>query len=266
MSGPDFTENLRLACTSRRSVSQVCREIGLNRQQFNRYINGETKPSAHNLARIAAYFDVQPSDFQLSPSQFRSCLEKPISLGSEADPLLAGFPGDIGALRKHLGYYQTYHLSLSWPGEVVRSCSRLEEKDQMVHVKTIERIRDKEAEIQQFTKYTGLASCLRNRIFIVERSPGDQPMIAQTILMPFGEHQRNYLKGVSLGVAWRKQNTPYSTPMIWRYAGSNPDMKQLLSRCGVVSPKSSSLPPVVRRFLFEETPNEQISSDPMLIV
>ena len=39
-----FTVNLRAACATRRSISEVCREIGINRQQFNRYISGEARP------------------------------------------------------------------------------------------------------------------------------------------------------------------------------------------------------------------------------
>ena len=54
----NFSNNLRSLCADYGSIAQVCRDIGLNRQQFNRYLNGSGMPSAHNLRRIVQHFDV----------------------------------------------------------------------------------------------------------------------------------------------------------------------------------------------------------------
>jgi len=242
-------DNLKAACATQRSISHICREVGINRQQFNRYINGETIPSPHNLARIAAYFGIASGDFALPPRIFAERLHRPERGGAEASDLFKGFPGDLTALRRHVGYFQTYHLSPSWPGFVVCSCSRMHEDHGQVHVKSVERIRDRENEIQQYTKYVGLASFQRNRIFIYERAKGRNTMLSQTILMPFEVHQRVYLRGTTMGVSWRKENLPYASRMIWRHVGAEPDLRQLLSRCGVVPLSSRQLPPTVRSFL-----------------
>lgn len=244
-----FSTNLRYACSTRKSVSEICRQLGINRQQFNRYVNGEAAPSPHNLARIAAFFGVRPGDFALDQLQFEQRLLSSSGSAFETDALQACFPGNLQAVRRHLGYYQTYHVSLSWPGMIVCSCARLDEKDGVVRVKSIERIHDRPHEIQQFSKYVGLASFLRNRLFIVERSTGNEPMIAETILTPFETHQRIYLKGMTLGVSWRKQNQPYASRVIWRHLGTDTDRRQLLSRCGMLQPNSRQLPPTVREFL-----------------
>lgn len=254
-----FTLNLRDACATRRSISQVCREIGINRQQFNRYISGEARPSAHNVTRIAAYFGVSPQDFELLPRQFEARMRRPDRHHSEAGLLLEGFPGDTVGLRRHIGYYQTYHLSLSWPGRVVCSCARIYEEGS-IRVKSIERIRDATNEIWQFSKYVGLVTFWRNRIFIAERSVGRQPMLSQTILMPFEVHQRVYLRGTTMGVSWRKENLPYASRMIWRHIGQEPDLRQMLSRCGLLSFGSRQLPATVRNFL--DTPEAEVLTVP----
>lgn len=101
-----FATNLRFACATRRSISQICREIGINRQQFNRYINGEARPSAHNVARIAAFFGLSAEDFSLAPKLFEARMIRPERHRLEAGQLLEGFPGDAAALRHHFGYYQ----------------------------------------------------------------------------------------------------------------------------------------------------------------
>lgn len=261
MQDTSFAVNLRHACSTRKSVSEICRQLGVNRQQFNRYVNGEAMPSPHNLARIAAFFGMRPGDFSLDPVKFEQRLLSSSGAAFEADALQACFPGNLPALRRHLGYYQTYHVSLSWPGMIVCSCARIDEKDGVVRVKTIERIQDRPHEIRQFTKYVGLASFLQNRIFIVERSTRDEPMIAETILAPFETHQRVYLKGMTLGISWRKQNQPYASRAIWRHLGADTDRRLLLSGCGVMPQNSRLLPPTVREFL--ESGDSPVLSAPL---
>ncbi|MGV8935650.1 MAG: helix-turn-helix domain-containing protein [Allorhizobium sp.] len=255
-----FSDNLRAACATRRSISEVCRDIGLNRQQFNRYLSGEARPSAHNLARIADFFGLSTLDFDLAADAFGARMrraDRPLADGSQ---LLDGFPGDMVELRRHIGYFQTYHLSLSWPGRVVCSCARLGEIDGAMHVKSIERIRDAENEIRQDSKYVGLAAFWRNRIFITERSIIRQPMMSQTILMPFDVHQRVYLRGTTMGVSWRKENLPYASRVIWRHIGQDPDKRQMLARCGLLSFGARQLPATVRDFL--QTPSADVLTVP----
>lgn len=261
LADPDsFAQNLRLACSTRRSISQICREIGINRQQFNRYIGGEARPSAYNIARIAAFFGVAPQDFERPPKLFAARLTRPDRDRAAAGGLLDGFPGDIAALRRHVGYYQTYHISPSWPGLVVCSCARVHEEDGAIRVKSIERIHDAVTEIRQFSKYVGLVTFWRNRIFIAERTVGQQPILSQTILMPFEVHQRVYLRGTTMGVSWRRENLPYASRMIWRHIGQEPDLRQMLSRCGVLPFSSRQLPQTVRAFL--DTPDAEVLTVP----
>ncbi len=203
-----FSANLRFACATRRSISQICREIGINRQQFNRYIGGEARPSPHNVARIARFFGLAAEDFSLTPKQFEARMVRPDRDRSDAGLLLEGFPGDIVGLRRHIGYYQTYHVSPSWPGLVVCSSARIYEEAGSIRVKSIERIRDPINEIQQFSKYVGLVTFWRNRIFIAERSIGREPMLAQTILLPFEVHQRVYLRGTTMGSPGARRTCP----------------------------------------------------------
>ncbi|NDK53379.1 XRE family transcriptional regulator [Rhizobium ruizarguesonis] len=246
-----LVENLKIACATQRSISHLCRAIDINRQQFNRYINGQTKPSAHNLARIAKHFDLDAADFLLAPRQFREHLRRPALGLNETSELLKAFPGNLTALRRHIGYYQTYHRSPSWPGMVVCSCSRLTERGGLVHVKSMERLRDPGNGIQQFSKYVGLAAFYRNRIFITERVVGPNSMLSQTILLPFDEYQRVYLRGTTMGISWRKENLPYASRMIWRHVGAEPDFRELLARCGPLPLSSRNLPPTVRSFLAD---------------
>ncbi|WP_171234471.1 helix-turn-helix domain-containing protein [Ruegeria sp. HKCCA6837] len=53
-----FSENLRRLAQQHRSVSALCRKLGVNRTQFNRYLSGESVPRPDVLDRICRFFDV----------------------------------------------------------------------------------------------------------------------------------------------------------------------------------------------------------------
>ncbi len=246
----DFSRNLKLACSTQKSVSDLCRAIGVNRQQFNRYLNGGSRPSAHNLLKIAAVFGLDPADFHLPESAFRRKLGEWRPPGE--GPLADAFPGDLGALADYLGFYQTWHTSLSWPGRIVCSCSHLRKSGGQVFVTSLERIEEVESGIVQRSRYVGLAAYRRQRIFLTELTRGEAPTFGQTILMPFEIHQRRYLRGITMGVSWRNNNLPYATRTIWHYLGTVTDRRGLISRCGTYA--STALPAVVTSFLTEARP------------
>jgi transcriptional regulator with XRE-family HTH domain len=56
-----FSANLTRLCASRTSIASICRATQINRQQFNRYLSGESLPNERNLAKICGYFGVDES-------------------------------------------------------------------------------------------------------------------------------------------------------------------------------------------------------------
>jgi hypothetical protein len=138
---------------------------------------------------------------------------------------------------------------MSWPGRVVCACAHLKERDRRVAVTTLERIDDQLSGISLRSRYVGLAAYQRNRIFISECTSGEHTTIGQTILMPFEIHQRLYLRGITMGVSWRKENLPYASRMIWRYFGHDVDRRALISRCGLRRLEDGTLPDPVLRYL-----------------
>lgn len=53
-----FGANLRRLSESYPSVAGLCRELGINRTQFNRYLSGESFPRPDVLYQICSFFDV----------------------------------------------------------------------------------------------------------------------------------------------------------------------------------------------------------------
>ena len=71
----EFCENLRMLCTYYRSVADVCRKLNVNRAQFNRYLNGTSKPSSHTLERICDFFGVEPAEIYLPREHFHQIIQ-----------------------------------------------------------------------------------------------------------------------------------------------------------------------------------------------
>lgn len=53
-----FGANLRVLAQDFSSISELSRQLGINRTQFNRYLSGESFPRPDVLARICSFFDV----------------------------------------------------------------------------------------------------------------------------------------------------------------------------------------------------------------
>ncbi|WP_074734120.1 XRE family transcriptional regulator [Ruegeria halocynthiae] len=53
-----FGANLRQLARKYPSVSELCRQLGINRTQFNRYLSGESFPRPDVLDRICQFFNV----------------------------------------------------------------------------------------------------------------------------------------------------------------------------------------------------------------
>lgn len=246
--------NLRHACATVQSVSHFCREHGFNRQQFNRYIAGQARPSPHNLLRIAEAFGIEPEDFDRSALDFRQRIARRRAPIAPRDPLEDALPGDLAALKKYLGFYQTWHLSLSWPGQIVCSCSHLREREGKVLVTSRERIDEPESGIRQNSRYLGFAAYRRGRLFMMESTRGDEPTFGQTVLLPFEMHQRLYLRGLTMGVSWRNKNQPYAARMMWQFLGARTDLRKLLARCGAYPEGSADVPSVVVNYLSASQP------------
>lgn len=60
-----FGENLRLLCTTRPSIAAVCRDLDINRVQFNRYMSGHSFPKPNILQKMCDYFRVDARIYTL---------------------------------------------------------------------------------------------------------------------------------------------------------------------------------------------------------
>lgn len=83
-----FGQNLRILADGYPSISELSRQLGINRTQFNRYLSGESFPRPDVLARICDFFDIDA----------RVLLEPVQNIMAGSDPLTSPFlKGFVGA-------------------------------------------------------------------------------------------------------------------------------------------------------------------------
>ncbi len=247
----DFSKNLRNICAEHGSIAQVCREIGINRQQFNRYLNGTGMPSAHNLRRISRYFELPEAEFFLSLDEFtRLHLQGRKRRSSGPVDLMTGaFRDQAKTLRRYLGFYHSHFMTPTWDGMILRSLIWLYERDGFVMTRSVERVTSRDGSTDQKSKYEGLAAKHGNRIYIVEHEMVREGSIVETILTPSHRQQVKYLRGTTMGVAWRPHVMPYASRAIWKRIEDKTTAREALRACGVYALDSRYIDPTVRTHL-----------------
>ena len=59
-----FPENLAYLCGFHASIAEVCRRLAINRQQFNKYLAGTSRPSRCNMRRICDMWGVTEPEWR----------------------------------------------------------------------------------------------------------------------------------------------------------------------------------------------------------
>ncbi len=239
----DFAQNLRTLCTAYRSVSEVCRLAGINRQQFGRYLNGIYRPSRFNMRRICEIFGVHESDLMLPAADFEAFFNLHFPelkqgggagwLGRNLENLVAM---NDPSLRKYIGWYHSYSYSFGWPEWVIRSLVSVYEHQGRVLSKTIERLRDPLHGAPFVYKYNGVVTTSANRIFIAEYDALQHDDFSLKILFQTHRSHVNYLSGLVTGTSSRPDRQPTSARIVLKYLGGTIDTREELKKCGMFVP------------------------------
>jgi len=250
----DFAQNLRLLCSYHKSIAEVCRQLHINRPQFNRYLSGRFKPSSHILRRICDYFGVEPHEILLPHSQFQRLVQvrphqdEPTArpddalIGSHIEHLTR--TGSTG-LERYLGYYFEYYLSMSAPGQLIRTLICLERKDNKVVFQRTERMRATRHQPPCQNRYQGTAFLLSDRLFLVDYETLNRHELTQTILFPSFRNRVTRLTGLRIGVSDNSERMPCCTRVLYEYLGTDVRVRKAMAMCGLLALDDPELDPSI---------------------
>jgi len=248
----NFVQNLRTLCTAHRSVSEICRLTGINRQQFGRYLNGSYRPSRFNMRRICEFFGVHESDLMLPSSDFETFFNShfmEIRQGGGAGWLGRTLENIVTmndpSLRKYIGWYHSYSYSFGWPDWVIRSLVSVYEHQGRLLSKTIEHLRDPLHGARFVYKYNGIVTTSANRIFIAEYDALQHDDFSLKILFHTHRSHVNFLSGLVTGTSSRPHRQPASARIVFQYLGGTIDTRAELKKCGMFVPTHSNINPKI---------------------
>ena len=240
MSVSHLPVNLRLLCSYARSVSDVCRRIGVNRQQFNRYLNGKAKPSLRTIRKICDFFGFEDHELLMDADDFREIVRlRPPRLEAVPDPaqdflnlLNPRIDGHIPDAEKYLGYYFTYYCPSRQPGTIFRHIIRIYQDGGALVSKQIERMSGDNVGLPPSLKHNGIVYGTGDRIVITERESRIGHCIYHTMLYATDYDRPTFLAGLTLSVTAEAAHQIICYRTIWEYLGTSPDLRNCLAMCG----------------------------------
>lgn len=148
-SAANLAFNLARLCKREASIAAVCRGTKINRQQFNRYLAGQSVPSASNRRKICRYFKVSETELFRSPGAARALTGPDLTIGNQRRPPWSH--NDVGAVLKLL--YSDSRPSIA-PGIYTAHFSQLRERASVVQSTIVVR---HDGNLTTFRRVTGLS-------------------------------------------------------------------------------------------------------------
>lgn len=213
--------NLRLLCTRHASVADICRRIGINRQQFNKYLAGSSLPSPRNLARICSFFGLDLRDLYLPPRDFAKLakVHEGILLADMAANSSARIrdPAAFAELERYCGVYQTYQYAPYAKSSILVGLCQISRRGDHFLSKYVEVTEDEaSAKMQRGTaKMHGIVTLEGGFIYILDRRVGENPSYSLTVLFPHRGPKVRLITGMTLSLSQRLGGSPYSANIVY---------------------------------------------------
>lgn len=255
--------NLRLIVNSYGSISEFCRSVGINRQQFNKYLNGRSLPSPRNLRKICGHAGISEGDLFLPAAEFTALHRKPRGSAQEDD--LFSFVAHAqanskGLLKEYGGFYFKYYYSLSKPGLIRKSLVSIFMSGGAVRTKCIEPAGREltESGMASLCKYYGEVVFLGDRLFTIEYETLLQKEITYSVYFPSYMTPVRILPGLTLGVSAGSRRQPAASRVVLVSVDTQLSVKSALDDCGLFEPTDPSISDHIKTLIDNSTTRGEI--------
>ena len=245
-------------CNQYPSISEVCRQIGINRQQFNKYLSGTYAPSRGNLAQICRFFKIDPDTIQLPHAQFQRLVNRrnefDLRMLTDYGRLTISEQQDREiqkSLERYCGLYHRYYLSPVAKNTVQRGLVSIYQEAGETLSKYMERNRNPNPGSRAADVYrmTGMVSMHGERVYQIDYRVGAVNSLSMTILYESVHYPIELLTGIVLGVHEQGKNIIFATRCLYVALGDDYTVKEALKMCGSFADDDPSIPPGVAQLL-----------------
>lgn len=252
----EYCANLQFCCDHYRSVSEICRRLNINRQQFNRYLGGTATPSRHNHKKISDFFGLEDEELFTAHDAFvasfkRRTAASPSPFAFERlEPLIRSISGrHAAALEEYEGFYFKYFYSFLGRPIIKRELVYWRYEKGMFVSSTKQRYlgQDETNTVSnRYLTFRGVVGALDDRLFALDFDPRPGSEVSMMLLYP----KRRVLERldgmvIGLGHSWDRPIT--SARLVMVYLGKSIDVRAALRMLGAFDPDDVAIPAVVKR-------------------
>jgi len=227
----NFALNLRYISDRRGSISTVCRSIGINRQQFNKYLSGTHLPTPTNIKRIAQYFglthdllcgshDILVTLVEGNYFRLWDTLRGQPQVSRFLETVTTTPRIDIDEL---VGVYDRYQYSSIYENQILRSAFCIYKDGDLMNHYYIERFPryGSRSKTEFVFKYHGFAFSIGGRIFTVDFEGTQRNEMTFGIYSFVKRSSKRFILGIASGIAANMLRQPYATrvALSFKHAG-----------------------------------------------
>jgi hypothetical protein len=258
----NFGANLRFLCERHGTVSNICRKIKINRQQFNKYLSGLHLPSVQNQRLIANFFGFGRSVLFTDPEEFQTLMEgnyfyamDTLRNSKRMTPFLNALLVDQdSSADAYMGVYDRYQYSSIYKGKVLRSAYCIYRNQEFLQHYYIERFPNLENEnkIDYVFKYHGFTIPLGGRLFSLDFEAVQRNEMTFGIYAPVQRSSKSFLMGITSGIAENMLRPPYSTKVAMHFRGPGLLKREQIERVTTLEKGDRSIPTEVQQYLSSD--------------
>ncbi|MBN4095988.1 helix-turn-helix transcriptional regulator [Methylobacterium sp. OT2] len=256
-----LAQNLRVLCEKHGAISAICERMGINRQQFNKYLSGSHLPSNSNMRLIANYFGLSPAIMLSDPDEFKTLVD-----GNFFDAMmtaknmkkLPGFMSDmfIGTSKndeRYVGVYDRYQFSSIYRGSILRSAFCIYRNNQFLQHYYVERFPsyDTPDKTEYIFKYHGLCFAIDTRLFTTDFEVIQRNEVTFGVYATVERSAKKMMFGIGSGIAANQFRQPYATKVALHYRGPGLIKKSHIRSATVLDRSDPSIPREVVQYLGE---------------
>ena len=250
----DFAANLRHVCSAWPSLAMFCRETGINRSQFNRYLNGRTRPSNHILARICDAVGIAERELFIPESEFKAKFpfkQRKIAENRDGWERFIRLNKDaLDKFGKYAGYYYIYYNSMSRVGKIIKGVLHIYENKNGVQFTWIEKDNSSDqSKLPLKWRYKGHVYILSERIFLVGVETLTENEIVEIALFPSFRSKILHLSGLIIGVSSSNRREINCSRVVFERIQFGTNKRRMLQECGIFNSENISVSSSIQRVI-----------------
>ncbi len=262
-----FSENLLALSSAAGSIANVCRELKINRQQFNKYLAGGTLPTEVTLLKFSKYFHVEPDMF-FRPLEGgnSSAIESPHAkylTGLINEPMItrAAISGALTASQNCSlpeGVYSFYGPWLPEPEFCVRGTIFIARRNEVMLFTRVSQLvkLDKRYGRAELRRHDGIVMEVKGKLSFVSRERRNFNIISALNIDASNLIELQLLSGLFL--TFNPSGVPHAGQIVLVYEGNKSKLKENLKYIGIVKIDSPYISERVKQLLQQFSTTQSV--------